>query len=45
MKRIIGALVVTCICIALGLSVESSREAGISLAHYPDHSIDEVNAE
>ena len=43
MKRVLGALLVACMCIALGLSVESSRESGISLAHYPDRAGIEEN--
>ena len=35
MKKIVGALLVACMCIALGFSINKSREAGISLVDYP----------
>ena len=35
MKRVVGALLVACICIALGFSINKSREDGISLVGYP----------
>ena len=31
MKRVIGILIVSCICILLGLSVKYNKEKGISL--------------
>lgn len=38
MKRVLGALLVACMCIALGFSVNKSREDGISLVSYPARS-------
>ena len=38
MKRVIGILVVSCICILLGLSVKWNKEKGFSLVGYADKS-------
>ena len=34
MKRVVGILLVACMCIALGFSINKSREDGISLVSY-----------
>ena len=39
MKRVVGALLVACMCIALGFSVNKSREDDISLVSYPTRSM------
>ena len=38
MKRVIATLVVSCICILLGLSVKWNKEKGISLVGYVEKS-------
>ncbi len=38
MKRVIGILVVSCICILLGLSVKWNKEKGLSLVDCSDKS-------
>lgn len=39
MKKVFGILVISCICILLGLSVRWSRERGVSLVDF-DYKLD-----